>query len=243
MITQERWKEAQAYEKSYWQEAASQIASGSQSQLGWYAWKARMMEQRLEGHLNDQQKINAHILEIGSGPIGIVTFLKWGERHTLDPLENYYGSDPTLSKLRSSEVKYGSGSGEQLPFGPGRFSVVILDNVLDHVHEASRVLEEIRRVLDKNGVFYLAVNIHTLWGGFLHRILSRLKIDRGHPYTFTVKSIRRFLKQHGFTIKSEFINSYQEAKAEDMRSRSTKAKVKAYTGLSEFVFHAVCGKQ
>jgi ubiquinone/menaquinone biosynthesis C-methylase UbiE len=123
------------------------------------------------------------------------------------------------------------------------FSVIILDNVLDHVHEAPRVLEEIRRVLDKNGVFYMAVNIHTVWGGFLHRILSRLKIDRGHPYTFTVESIRRFLEQHGFTIKSEFVNSYQEAKDEDMKSSSAKARVKAYTGLSEFVYHAVCGKQ
>lgn len=243
MITRERWKEAQAYEKSYWQNVASQIALGSQSQLNWYAWKAKMMEQRLEGHLNSQQKAHARILEIGSGPIGIVTFLKWGERQTLDPLESFYGCDPTLSKLRSPEVKYGSGSGEQLPFDPGRFSVVILDNVLDHVHEAPRVLGEIRRVLDKDGVFYMAVNIHTLWGGFLHRILSRLKIDRGHPYTFTMESIRRFLEQHGFTIKREFINSYKEAKAEDMMSPSTKAKVKAYTGLSEFVFHAVCGKR
>ncbi|MCI0627910.1 MAG: hypothetical protein L0387_40715 [Acidobacteria bacterium] len=49
MVTKERWKEAQTYEKSYWQNAASQIASGSQSQLEWYAWKAKMMEQRLEG--------------------------------------------------------------------------------------------------------------------------------------------------------------------------------------------------
>ena len=243
MVTRERWKAAQAYEKSYWQNAARQIASGSQSQLDWYAWKAKMMEQRLEGHLNGQQKINARILEIGSGPIGIVTFLKWGERHTLDPLEDFYGLDPTLSKLRSPEVKYGSGSGEQIPFDPGRFSLVILDNVLDHVHEAPSVLEEIRRVLDKDGVLYLAVNVHTLWGGFLHRILSRLRIDRGHPYTFTVGSIRRFLDKHGFKIKHEFINSYQEAKAEDSRSPSIKSKVKAYTGLSEFVFHAVCVKR
>jgi ubiquinone/menaquinone biosynthesis C-methylase UbiE len=157
-------------------------------------------------------------------------------------LESYYGSDSTLSKLRSQEVKYGSGSGEKLPFDSEMFGVVILDNVLDHVHQAPVVLHEIRRVLAKDGLFYIAVNIHTAWGGLLHRVLSKLKIDRGHPYTFTVESIRRFLKQHGFQIKGEFINSYQEAKYEDMKSSSVKARMKAYTGLSEFVYHAMCVK-
>jgi ubiquinone/menaquinone biosynthesis C-methylase UbiE len=240
MVTRNRWFEAQAYEKSYWQNLARQISAGSQSQLDWYAWKAKMMEQRLEGYLNTEQKARVRVLEVGSGPIGIVTYLNWGERYTLDPLESYYGSDSTLSKLRSQEVKYGSGSGEKLPFDGEMFGVVILDNVLDHVHQAPLVLQEIGRVLAKDGLFYMAVNIHTTWGGILHRILSKLKIDRGHPYTFTVESIRRFLEQHGFMIKNEFVNSYQEAKYEDMRSSSVKARTKAYTGLSEFVYHAVC---
>jgi hypothetical protein len=95
----------------------------------------------------------------------------------------------------------------------------------------------------KKGRLYIAVNIHTAWGGFLHRILSRLKIDRGHPYTFTEKTIRTFLKQHRFKVCAEFINSYEEAKAEDLQSLSSKAKLKAYTGLSEFVYHAVCTKK
>ena len=244
MVTQKRWKDAQAYEKSYWQNLASQIAAGSQSQLDWYAWKAKMMEERLDAaHLSDEQKKKAQVLEIGSGPIGIVTFLKWGDRHTLDPLEDYYGSDSTLARLRIPQVKYGSGSGEKLPFDSDKFFLVILDNVLDHVREATRVLEEIRRVLANDGLFYIAVNIHTLWGGFLHKILSRLKIDRGHPYTFTTDSIRSFLDQHGFTIRAEFVSSYKDAKKEDMRSASIKAKMKAYTGLSEFVYYAVCSKR
>ncbi len=242
MVTQERWQEAQVYERSYWQRLAGQIASGSQSQLDWYAWKAKMMEQRLESHMTAQQKATARILEIGSGPIGIVTYLNWGERYTLDPLEEFYAADATLSKLRNPEVRYGQGGGEKIPFESGRFTLVILDNVLDHVHQAGQVLSEIHRVMARGGLFYIAVNIHTPWGGFLHRILSKLKIDRGHPYTFTKDSIRRFLSAHGFTINVEFVNSYGAAKAEDLRSPSLKAKVKAYFGLSEFVYHAVCSR-
>ena len=212
MVTQGRWKQAQAYEKSYWQNLAQQIASGSESQLDWYAWKARMMEQRLDLHLMEKEKASARVLEIGSGPIGIVTFLKWGERYTLDPLETYYSSDATLSKLRSVDVKYGQGSGEQLPFDNDQFSIVILDNVLDHVHHAPLVLHEILRVLAPNGLLYLAVNIHTIWGGLLHRVLSKLKIDQGHPYTFTLSSIRDFLHTHGFRVKAEFVDSYEDEK-------------------------------
>lgn len=243
MITKERWQAAQAYEQSFWMNLASQITSGSEAQLGWYAWKASQMEKHLAAHMDSGWQPGARIVEIGSGPIGIVTFLKSGERYTLDPLEEFYASDETLSKMRNPEVKYGKGGGENIPFASQHFDLVILDNVLDHVHEASRVLQEIHRVIAVNGLFYFAVNIHTSWGGSLHRILSKLKIDRGHPYTFTLESIRELLGKHGFIINAEFVNSYKEAKAEDLRSTSIKAKVKGYTGLSEFVYHAVCSKR
>lgn len=242
MVSKERWQEAQVYEKSYWQHLAEQIASGSQDQLGWYAWKAQKMEQHLNGHMDLTHQAVGRVLEIGSGPIGIVTFLKWGERYTLDPLEEFYGGNQTLSKMRSLEVRYGKGGGEHVPFSSDHFKLVILDNVLDHVHEARQVLKEIHRVLAKDGLFYIAVNIHKPWGGFLHRILSKLKIDRGHPYTFTEDSIRAFLAEHGFAVKAQFVNGYEAAREEDIRSASLKAKVKGYTGLSEFVYHAVCGK-
>jgi len=242
MVTQERWKEAQAYEKSYWENQANQIASGSASQLDWYSWKAKKMEERLGNFFPEEKRRNARVLEIGSGPIGIVTYLPWGKRHTLDPLEPYYASNPTLTKLRSPEVVYGAGGGEKVPFEDGSMSLVILDNVLDHVHEAPRVLEEIRRVVSRDGVFYLEVNIHTVWGGFLHRILSRLKIDRGHPYTFTLESIRRFLQQHGFAIKKDFYSNYADAKKASLQSASMRERLKGMTGLTEFVYQAICEK-
>lgn len=240
MVTKQRWQEAQTYEQSYWANLAEQIASGSQGQLDWYAWKAKLMEGRLEKHLSAGGRSHARILEIGSGPIGIVTFLDWGQRYTLDPLEKFYAANATLSKLRNPAVTYGIGSGEQIPFDSNSFDVVILDNVLDHVHQAPQVLDEIQRVLKSSGLFYIAVNVHTNWGAFLHRILSRLKIDRGHPYTFTPLSIREFLEVRKFSVVQEFVNSYEEARLEDLRSSSLKARIKAQTGLSEFVYFAVC---
>lgn len=242
MLTFKRWQEAQKYEINFWKKAAEKVASGTASQLTWYEWKASEMEKRIAGYINEEKKKSAKILEIGSGPIGIVSFLKWGERYTIDPLEDFYKSNSMLSKLRDSAVNYCQGTGEKLPFENNNFSLVILDNVLDHVNEASGVLREINRVLANDGLLYVAINVHTKWGGFLHSILSKLRIDKGHPYTFTVKSIQEFVHQNQFSILSETINDYYQARKQDRDSSLLKDKIKGYTGLSEFIYYAVCSK-
>ena len=243
MITQDRWRVAQEYERSFWQNQARQIATGAVGQMKWYSWKANLMEEQLSEFLRPQMKERAKVLEIGSGPVGIASFLSWGERYAVDPLEEYYRSEQALCQLRDKAVTYSQGSGEHLQFESNSFSLVVLDNVLDHVHQASEVLHEINRVMRPDGLLYFAVNIHTSWGAFLHRILSRLKIDRGHPYTFTDTSIHSFLTEHGFAVQKEFINDYQKAKEQDLKSASLKDKLKAYLGLSEFIYYAVCSKR
>jgi ubiquinone/menaquinone biosynthesis C-methylase UbiE len=200
------------------------------------------MEKRLTPYFEDNRKNNAKVLEIGSGPVGIVSFLKWGQRYAIDPLEDFFRSNSVLSQLKDPAVCYGQGSGEKLPFRNETFSLVILDNVLDHVREASGVLKEIHRVLAKDGLLYLAVNVHTNFGGIMHSFFSKVMIDRGHPHTFTIKTIRRFIDQHQFLILSESANDYFQARQQDRGSNSFKDIFKGYTGLSEFVYFSVCSK-
>jgi len=242
MPTFKRWLTAQEYERSYWEKTANRIATRASGQLNWYAWRGTEMEKRLANHLDEDWKSTAKVLEIGSGPIGIVSFLRWGERYTIDPLEDFYLSNPALSHLREATVHYGQGVGEALPFEDASFSLVILDNVIDHVKNAEGVLKEIHRVLYEDGLLYLAVNIHTRWGAVLHTALSRLNIDKGHPYTFTVMSIKKFLLKNRFSILSEEISDYYTAKEKDRNSSSLKDKIKGHTGLSEFIYYAVATK-
>jgi ubiquinone/menaquinone biosynthesis C-methylase UbiE len=197
------------------------------------------MEKRLAGLL-DARKPQARVLEIGSGPVGIVSALPWGERYALDPLEDFYKTNAALIEFRNSDVRYLAGTGETIPFPDAHFDLVVIDNVIDHVHRADAVLREIGRVLRPDGYMYLAVNVHTPWGGFLHEILSRLRIDRGHPYTFTPASIRTFLGANGFDVLRHHVNDYYEARHQDRASSSMTDKIKGYTGLSEFVFYGVC---
>jgi SAM-dependent methyltransferase len=242
MATKKRWRTAQSYELSYWKRSSEAIATGRLPQLDFYAWRAGQMEARLVGLFDDGRKASARILEVGSGPVGIVSALHWGERYAIDSLEEFYKSSPELTEFRNPAVRHLTGTGEALPFPDDHFSLVIIDNVIDHVHAADRVLGEIRRVLIPGGIMYLAVNIHTSWGAFLHRILANLRLDPGHPYTFTRANIRRFIEQCGFTILREDAEDYRIARAADRKSQRSTDRVKGYSGLTEFVYYGVCSK-
>lgn len=238
-IGQSRWLSAQQYEQSFWARLAADIAAGARAQLDWYGWRARQLEQRLAA-LTDLRTDNGKVLEIGSGPIGIINFLSARERVAVDPLEQFYRTTPSLVNLRQPGVTYLAGTGEQLPVKTGSCSLVIIDNVIDHTQAPGRILNEIHRVLQPYGCLYLSVNVHKLWGALLHKLLAGLRIDRGHPYTFTSGSLLRLLDAHGFTVVGESIDDYAAARSEDRRAPALRARVKGYTGLSEFSHAVVC---
>src|SRR5688572_25872432 len=99
MVTRGRWNRAQQYEQSFWEDLANRIADGSAADFGWYNWRAEQLKKLLrEAGAERLSAGNARLLEIGSGPIGIVTFFPAQERVAVDPLENYYGSHPVLSE-------------------------------------------------------------------------------------------------------------------------------------------------
>lgn len=237
-----RWAKAQTYEKSHWQRIANQIIRGAGSQLTWYEWKAKEMERSISRYLDMSDK-HRRVLEVGSGPIGIVNYLQWAEqRYALDPLENFYSQNEVLVKIREKDVAYINGTGEAIPFGDKSISLVIIDNVLDHVDCPRKVLNEINRVLEENGLLYFVVNIHTSWGAVLHKILANLQIDKGHPYTFTRDKIKNYLKEASFSILHEDWEDYREIKRKNINSTRIKDKVKAYSGLSEIQYLAICLK-
>jgi len=179
------------------------------------------------------------ILEVGSGPIGVATYYPGVERLLVDPLEEYYASIPALCALRSTSAVYRTGVGEALPCDTGRYDLAIIENCIDHVQDMDGVMRELVRVTRPGGILYLTVNCRTRIGFVVHRILSRLMIDRGHPHTFTPAKLGRLLTRYGFAVLDLEIGSYDEAKAEDWCSTSSRARLKARLGISEFVASAI----
>ena len=241
MPSDNRWKEAQSFEKSYWEKSAEKIRLGARGGLGFYKWRAEnMMEMMRKAFpVKEISFANSRVLEIGSGAVGMLAFLDAKERYAIDPLCDFYSSRPELIENRNPDVMYQKGKGEDLPHESGSFDLVVIENVIDHVDKADMVMREIHRILKPEGILYLTVNLHPPWGAFLHTILAELEIDRGHPYTFTIPKIRKFLTKHGFKLKYDEWENYRECRKKELGSSSKKDKIKALIGLSEFLFTSV----
>lgn len=86
------------------------------------------------------------------------------------------GDDP-------SEV-YQRGNGLDLPFESGRFDVVTMWNLLEHVSDAHRLLSEAARILTEDGCLFLVCpnylsirdepHYHILWPSLIPRSLGRI---------------------------------------------------------------------
>jgi len=208
MVTSARWGRAQQYERRYWESVAAHIAEGSVSQLDWYRWRADQLVLRFRAlGLQRLHGGDARIVEVGCGPIGVAGFFPATERVAVDPLEPFYASNPTLTKLRNPSVHYRQGVGERLPCDSGRYDLAIIENCIDHVQDVQAVKRELARVLKPTGILYLTVNSRTRWGFVVHRLLSRLRIDAGHPHTFTPQRLRAFVEDGAFRILSLEVNS------------------------------------
>jgi SAM-dependent methyltransferase len=235
-----RWQRAQEYERGFWESQATRIASGSVSQFEWYGWRAEQLMLKLRAlGLDIFSNGQARVVEVGSGPIGVAAFLPGAERVAVDPLEPFYSRNPVLTALRPAEVQYRAGSGEKLPCETGRYDLAIIENCIDHVQSPSAVRAELYRVLKPEGILYLTVNCRTPWGYGVHRVLSRLRLDPGHPHTFTPPRACRFLERGQFTILSHEEASYGDAWRADIRGSEVKGRIKALLGVSEFLFSAI----
>lgn len=244
MVTVDRWQAAQAYEQGFWQGIGEQIASGRESQMEWYRWRAEQLAARLrEAGRADLADGSARLIEVGCGPIGIASFFPARAAVAVDPLNDFYGTNPALSGLRNPAVSYVNGPGEALPAESGAFDLAVIDNCIDHVRDVDAVMAELRRVLAPGGVLFLTVNCRTPLGYAVHRVLSRLRIDAGHPHTFTASRAQGLLGRHGFTLLALRVDSYLAALRDDLRGPGLRPRLKGILGTSEFVTTTLSTRQ
>lgn len=242
MATFKRWKKAQSYEQKHWETVATRIAL-NQEDLDWYQWKANELKRRFLNKIPNINFEEKSILEIGSGPLGIIAFLKGRKRYAVDPLENFFKENSTLTRWRDMDVEYLQGSGESLPFGDSYFSLVIIDNVLDHTKSPNEVLKETSRVLTPGGFLYLMLNVHSAWGVKVRSLMEVFKLDKGHPHSFSKMSLRRSLEKMGFETYDEELENYWKVKLSNLRSRYLKNKLKAILGISEIQYQVLAKRR
>ena len=82
----------------------------------------------------------------------------------------------------------------------GRFDIITMFGVLEHLLKPSRDVEIIHSMLNENGIFMaITPNAQSLVGMLLHD-QSRFYTPRNHPVIFTFDSIRNLFERKGFEV-------------------------------------------
>ena len=182
MERKKRWQIAQESEQEWWKREISEI------DLAYFAEFAHELLTSLCGIMSVTEE--TRILEIGSGPAGIITHLPSKFRCGIDPLEFFYGRTEKCRQFRDRNVHYLSAQAEFLPYSNDSFNLLIIDNILDHCEDIAAVFKEMKRVLAPGGILYLRNFTSTSWGIVLAGVLEFFRIDRGHPYHFKENGLR-----------------------------------------------------
>jgi ubiquinone/menaquinone biosynthesis C-methylase UbiE len=122
---------------------------------------------------------DSKVLDVGCGLSSVLHFID-GKRYGVDSLADEYLK---LYKYPKG-IKIKKGFSECLPFPNAYFDVVFCSNVLDHVTNPKKTINEISRVLKKEGYFVLTVEIFK----------SKIQRDPAHPHSFLLKDVFGLLK-------------------------------------------------
>ena len=121
---------------------------------------------------------NKTLVDIGSGPIGILVKLKAKKRIALDLL-SIESIDKMIERIRAP--------GEKIPLSDEFADRVFIYNVLQHVISPEKVLEEGTRILKKGGTFYILEQLN-------------LPTDKLHPYSLKVNMFEDWVAKNNFEI-------------------------------------------
>lgn len=152
---------------------------------------------------------STRVLDVGSGPHGLVFFFGLEDAVGVDPLADAYARLFPAWQARARTVP---ASGEALPFPDASFDLVLSDNVLDHAPHPAKILDEIARVLRPGGLLYVTVHVHhPLWRGLarVHAAWTAAGVPveiapfASHTVHLTVDDARAMLAGAPFRVLTE----------------------------------------
>ena len=147
------------------------------------------------------------LLDVGCGAGNLAALIK-------DRCQEIYGVDISSEALRMA-VKKGVKTTrvdlnvELLPFQNEWFDTVVCLDVIEHLLDPERLLEEAKRVLKPGGILIISfpnirwwVHIASLafFGKFPKTSTDPEAYDGGHLHYFTYKDMEVLLKKHGFKV-------------------------------------------
>lgn len=146
-MAQFEWSKAQAGELEWWKQHSGRVpAWGEAGTCRYPAYRAAF------GDLLSRECI----LDVGSGPFPLVMWLKeCARRISLDPLNSRFAAE---GFFREPGVEYLDGMAETLPFPDRSIDQVLLLNMLDHLADWRRVVDEAVRVAKGSVIIHVHVD-------------------------------------------------------------------------------------
>ena len=119
--------------------------------------RGRFILRTLQHYLPGFDPSDQRVLDVGCGDGGVpIAFAEAGARAAgVEPGSRSVRRGLVRARDHDVDVALVQGVAEDLPFPDASRTLVILDNVLEHVADRERTLEEIHRVLEPDGLLYL----------------------------------------------------------------------------------------
>lgn len=162
----------------------------------WFVGRRRLFARELEGAGVPR---NARVLDIGTG---VGTNLRMLRNLEFSAVE---GLDPSKEAVHWCASKglgpVHLGSVNDIPFENGAFDVVLATDVIEHVDDDGRAMEEVARVLAPNGIALITVPAFpSLWG---------LEDDVSlHRRRYRMRALRQLVYESGLAVRRAYHFNY-----------------------------------
>jgi ubiquinone/menaquinone biosynthesis C-methylase UbiE len=146
---------------------------------------------------------NSRMLEIGSGAGEFLNSLPPSPRVGIDISE----SALRIAKKKSTSAQFLKAKAESLPFNDARFDIVVFCEVIEHVDNPQKSLQEIHRVLRRNGSLFMSFPNYI---NPLYLVIRLLATLFRQPQWISLQIVDRYLfyfkviadlKKNGFTLE------------------------------------------
>lgn len=211
-----RWMRAQAYELDYWTRRGGRTLSGDRAH---FVAAAAGLAEIFDGHSGPTWR--ERVVHIGPAGLGEIHHLPARERFAVEPLAIALDRRGLLDR---EGVHWLAAMGEHLPFFDHSLSAAVVPNVIDHVADPARLLDELHRCLRPGAPLWLTSHVGRPGVASLMGWLARTRLGyfAGHPHAFTPAALRKGLVDAGFRIVREEAGPA----VDDASDRRLRARVK-----------------